>query len=53
MEEPIYQNSHENSPLSSFQWGRAEGATVGWVPSHNSWPFSLSLPLDPAGLPQS
>lgn len=53
VEEPIYQNSHENSPLSSFQWGRAEGATVGWVPSHNSWPFSLSLPLDPAGLPQS
>lgn len=42
VEEPIYQNSHENSPfLLSSQ--ATEGATLGWDPSRHSWPFSLAL----------
>lgn len=52
VEEPIYQNSHENAPLSSPQRGR-RGRRRGVVPRHHSWPFSLSLALNPDGLPRS
>ena len=49
-EEPIYQNSHENSPLVPPQPGRRGRHGGGRVPGHHSWPFSQSLALDPTSL---